>query len=135
MDMWKRCFVCLCLVGQDYTPGAVEKAELQNSGLGSKQITFYEHGSSWEFHEELVQAFPKLENAGGYELMRTEEGNSRDLVVIPQPVEGYTASYLKTVVQHAKIYIRPLQQDLPLDSQSPLSDDEEGSSVCCYIVY
>ena len=130
METWKRCFVCLCSVGQDYVPGAVEKAELQNSGLGTKQITFFERGSSWELHEELIQAFPKLENAGGYELMRTEEGNSKDLFVIPQPVEGYTASYLKTIVQHAKIYIRPLQQDLPLDTPSPLSDSEECLEGC-----
>ena len=100
--MWKRHFVCLALTGQNYVPGSVEKAELINSGLGCKQLTFFKHGSSWEFHDELVEAFPKLENAGGYELLRTEEGNSWDLVVIPQPSEGYTASYLKNVVQHAK---------------------------------
>ena len=101
LEVWKRCFVCLSSVGQNYTPGSVEKAVLQNLGLGSKQLTFYEHGSSWKLHEDLAKAFPKLENAGGYELMRMEE---KDLVVIPQPIEGYTA---KAVAQHAKIYVRP----------------------------
>lgn len=123
--MWKRHFVCLALTGQNYVPGSVEKAELINSGLGCKQLTFFEHGSSWEFHDELVEAFPKLENAGGYELLRTEEGNSRDLVVIPQPSEGYTASYLKNVVQHAKIYVRPLQQNLTLDTQATDEDEDD----------
>ena len=125
MAIWKRSFVCLSQAGQDYVPGSVEKAELHNSGLGCKQLSLFEYGSSWEFHDELVEAFPKLANAGGYELMRTEEGNSRDLVVIPHPSEGYTASYLKSVVQHAKIYVRPLQQDLPLDTQSQATDDDE----------
>ena len=51
--------------------------------------------------------------------MRTKEGNSRELVVIPQPVEGYTASYLKTVVQHAKIYVlSPSARPAPRYSQS-----------------
>ena len=93
LQLWKKMFVCLSSVSHNCVPGSVEKAGLLNSGLGSKHITLYEHGSSWELHEELVKAFPKLEGAGGYELLRTEEGNSRDLIVIPQPNEGYTASY------------------------------------------
>ena len=50
--------------------------------------------------------------------------NSRDMVVISHPGEEYTASYLKSVVQQAKIYVRPLQQDLPLDMQSLATDDD-----------
>ena len=52
----------------------VGKTELHNSGLGCKQLALFEYGSSWEFNDELVEAFPKLANAGGYELMWTEEG-------------------------------------------------------------
>lgn len=55
----------------------------------------------------------------------TEEGNSWDLVVIPQPSKGYTASYLKNVVQHAKIYVRPLQQNLTPDTQATDEDEDD----------
>ena len=116
--------MCLAMVGQNNVPGSVERAELQNSGLGSKELALLENGASWEFHNELLEAFPKLAKAGGYELMRTEAGNSRDLAVIPQPSEGYTASYLKNVVHHAKVYVRPLQQDLPLDITTDDDSDE-----------
>ena len=34
------------------------------------------------------------------------------LDVIAMPKGGYTTSYLKAVVHHAKIYIRPLQCEL-----------------------
>lgn len=55
-------------------------------------------------------------------MLRVGEGKSRDLSVIPAPVGGYTTQYLKSIVQSAKIYVRPLQKDLPLDIED---DDDE----------
>lgn len=77
----------------------------------------------------LLKHSPSWQMLGGYELLRTEEGNSRELVVIPQPSEGYTAAYLKNVVQHAKIYVRPLQQNLTLDTQATDEDEDEDEVV------
>ena len=47
--------------------------------------------------------------------MRVPEGGSKQLEVIAAPETGYTVSYLKAVIHHAKIYIRPLQRDLCLE--------------------
>ena len=47
--------------------------------------------------------------------MRVPEGGKKVLDVIASPESGYTVSYLKAVIHHAKIYVRPLQQGLSLD--------------------
>ena len=75
------------------------------AGLGQEEIAFLEHGESSEFHEELLDAFPKLKQAGGYELLRTSEHSNKEVVVIPPPPEGYTASFLKAIVVQAKVYV------------------------------
>ena len=54
------------------------------------------------------------------ELLRTAEGNSRLLHVIPPLAGGYTASYLKSIMAQSKVYIRPLQSMEPNKS-----DDDE----------
>ena len=68
-----------------------------------------------ELCDVLEVHFPKLVEGGGFELLRTEEGCPRELVVIPIPDAGYTVEYLKAIVHNAKIFIRPLQSDLNLD--------------------
>ena len=61
-----------------------------------------------------MEEFPKLRKGGGYELLRSV-GNSHQLEVIPPPSGGYTALYVKNVVNKAMVYVRPLQRDLCLD--------------------
>ena len=82
------------------------------AGLGHRKISLWEHGESNELHHELMEIFPQLRDAGGYELLRTAEHSTKDLQVIPPPTGGYTVSFLKAVVAQAKVYIRPLQKDL-----------------------
>ena len=50
-----------------------------------------------------------------FEFLQIPEGEGKLLDIIAFPDSGYTVPYLKAVVHHAKIYIRPLQQDLSLD--------------------
>ena len=88
---------------------------LQIAGLGEKKVSFLAKSEAQEIYKELVIAFPKLSTAGGFELMRVAEGGSKQLNVIAAPESGYTVSYLKAVIHHAKIYTRPLQQALSLD--------------------
>ncbi len=52
-----------------------------------------------EVYEKLVVAFPKLSNAGGFELIRVPEGRSKQLEVIATPETGYSVSYLKAVIK------------------------------------
>ena len=37
-------------------------------GLGKKQLTLFEHDGPSELHGEIMLAFPKLKDGGGYEL-------------------------------------------------------------------
>ena len=100
----------------------MEKAEPINAGLGPRKLSLLECGVSWEFHEEIMSAFLKLSDGGGYELMRTQPNNNRELCVIPPKSGGYTVEYLKNIVSQAKIFIRPIQKDLSL---APLVVNEE----------
>lgn len=68
-----------------------------------------------DVHYYIVEAFPKLKEAGGYELLRASNG--RVLELIPVPPDGYSVSYLKDVMQQAKIYIRPIQKCLDVDKE------------------
>ena len=54
-------------------------------------------------------------------------GSSHELEVIPSPSGGYTASYVKNVVNQAKVYVRPLQKDLCLDEI--LTEDDVVSAL------
>ena len=92
------------------------------AGLGQRDVAFLEFGGSSEFHPELLEAFPKLKQAGGYELLRTSEHSNKELAVIPPPSGGYTAQYLKAVVSQAKVYVRPLQHSLSLETVSGRED-------------
>lgn len=61
-----------------------------------------------------MEAFPKLKEAGGYELMRSSNG--RVLEVVPAPPSGYSVSFLKDVMQQAN---RPIQKSLSVDVEVP----------------
>ena len=75
---------------------------------------------------KLMQVFPKLQQGGGFELLKIAgTTRSRNLQVLPCPSNGYTIAYLKdpsTMIGQAAIYIRPLQQDLPLDHVHKLTE-------------
>lgn len=85
------------------------------AGLGEETVTLDLLAEAWEINEELFYKFPKLKNGGGYELLHVPESGGKGLDVIAMPKSGYTTAYLKAVVHHAKIYIRPLQCELNLD--------------------
>ena len=50
----------------------------------------------------------------------------KQLDIIAAPDSGYTVAYLRAVVHHAKMYIRPMQRNLSLD---PVKD-EVGVCYC-----
>ena len=70
-------------------------------GLGKKQLTLFEHDGPSELHGEIMLAFPKLKDGGGYELLRIGASGDRDtLQLIPQPVQGFSVCFPKEVVRH-----------------------------------
>ena len=105
---WTHTFVCLSDPDDAEPPDASERAKLLLAGLGEKKINVVAHG---DIRNDLLEEYPKLRAGGGFELLRLR---GRDLEVIPIPHEGYTVQYLKTVVQNAKVFIRPIQA--PLDA-------------------
>ena len=88
-------------------------------GLGTKKLSFIQPGDSDDIHLVIMEAFPKLEEAGGYELARAN--SSRMLEIIPTPADGYSVAFLKDVIGQGKIYIRPIQRNLSLDPVAPTS--------------
>ena len=117
---WSHTFICLAYSSQDTLPDGEERASLQKAGLGEKNISFCAFGDAQDIYDELLFQFPKLCEAGGLELRRIPEGGGKELDVIAAPDSGYTVSYLRAVVHHAKIYIRLMQRNLSLD---PVKED------------
>jgi len=98
------------------------------SGLGQKKVYMPLYSDSDDVNHYNLDTFPQLKGAGGYELLRSTSG--RLLEVIPLPPDGYSATYLKDVVQQAKIYLRPIQKNLALDA----STQNSVSSVLEYVL-
>lgn len=128
---WSHTFVCLANVDNDTVPDGSYQSELQLAGLGEKRITFLACSDVHDIFAELSFQYPQLVQSGGFELLRVPEGGGKQLDVIVSPENGYTASYLKAVVHHAKIYIRPLQQSLSLD---PVKEEVVTENVMVYII-
>ena len=80
------------------------------AGLKEKSICFSKGGNSQHVHEKILEAFPILGTAGGYEILRTGERGNRQLMVLSIPPGGYTVPYLKATIASAKGYIRPLRR-------------------------
>ena len=116
LNIWSDDFVCLWSTTTTKPPSCLEIADLIRAGLGKKQITLFDGDGSHELHREILHTFPRLSEGGGYELLRVAESGQRNLCVIPSQSDGYSVSYLLEVLRQAKVYIRPVQNDLSLDS-------------------
>lgn len=104
----------MCLSSKDATDApssARKRTDLINAGLGPSSITF---PSEAFVYEGLLDYYPLLNNGGGYELFLYQRGGGKDagFCKIEPP---HTALRLKQVAGQARIYIRPLQQDIPLN--------------------
>ena len=94
-------FVCLSSTEADRIPDASEKIELAVAGLGEKKIEFDKDGDSNHVHDLLMKYFSKLEDGGGYEIMRSTYRKG-SLTVIPMSPVGYSVAYLQGVLSQAK---------------------------------
>ena len=123
LGTWSHDFVCLwCTTTATKPPSCLKIADLIRAGLGRKQITLIDGDGSHELHREILHTFPRLSEGGGYELLRVAESGQRNLCVIPSPSDGYSVSYLREVLRQAKVYIRPVQNDLSLDPRDNAAD-------------
>lgn len=120
LKTWTHTFFCLSKVDHYHIPDSSERVALKLAGLGEKRFSVFAYGSSQEVQDELVREYPKLIDAGGFELLRASELGSKQLEPIEMPSNGYSVEYIRAVVKSAKIYIRPLQRDLDI---TPIEDE------------
>lgn len=109
---WTKEVICLKDCEQEISPNTEEKIELAQLNLGLRKLVFNAEGDANHIHDIICKEFPILEDCDGYTLMRVSE-NSRDLVAIEGPDGGVNVTFLKDILHQAKLYIRPLQCDIP----------------------
>ncbi|CAB4034448.1 Hypothetical predicted protein [Paramuricea clavata] len=121
-DTWILELFCLADRHQNYQPTRGRKCDLQLAGLGKKKIVFKKDGSASAFVGKLKEYFPKLQNCGGFEILRSGASN-KDLVVIHPPPSGYSVPFLREAsgLGQALAYIRPIQSSLNMDQVQPNS--------------
>ena len=115
---WTHCFTCLANCNQLKVPTAGwEREMLLDAGLAEKKIFFpIIDCCADEYRKTLCDAFPKILESGGFELMRCCP-NSRNLeCCAPSALQSPRATQER--VGRSKVYIRPIQKDLdvtPID--------------------
>ena len=111
---WTHTFVCLSCTEDDMIPDSDYRTDLQLAGLGEQRVSLPGFADVHDNFSE-ISYLPQLLEWGAFELLRLPEGGGKHLDVIASPEKGYTTSYLRAVVHHANIYIRPLQKSLSLE--------------------
>ena len=130
-NTWTRTFVCLQNRNATTAPSTIQKVSMAMAGIEEKSICFSKGGSSEHVHQKILEAFPMLADAGGYEILRTGERGNRQLMVLTIPPGGYTVAYLKATIATAKGYIRPLQKDLVFTATP--EQDQMQVGRCFYV--
>ena len=88
---------------------------MKDSGLGDQRIVFSNKRGVYEHVKQTIEsAYPKIKEAGGFEILRTG-GPSRSLEIVEIPATGYTVEDLKETFGQAIGYIRPLQKHINRD--------------------
>ena len=91
-NTWSRTFMCLTKRNAVTPPSTMEKMNMALAGLEEQTITFTKSGNSDHVHQKILEAFPMLAEVGGYEILRTGERSSRQLMVISIPLVGTLSS-------------------------------------------
>ena len=76
-------------------PSARERLEHGQAGLGEQGIGSQKDGSSEYFKKTLMEKYPALADAEGFENMRTLSDSSKILEQVTVPPGGYNCEYLK----------------------------------------
>nr|XP_046267505.1 uncharacterized protein LOC124071110 [Scatophagus argus] len=127
-------FCCVADHRADSVSSVGMKADLLAAGLGEQRVTFSGSPSDpMVITNKLLEVYPKLQEGGGFELLKIAGSTrSRSLALLPCPTTGYTIAFLKdpsTMIGQATLYIRPLQQDLPIHSEN--SHHASGPAITC----
>ena len=99
-------FVCLVNTDQVSAPTASERIRLTMTGLGEGKIVFNKDGNAQHVHGKILETFPALSDAGGQDISRMNEGNTRQLIEIPCSSKDFTVEYLKSALGQAKAFLQ-----------------------------
>ncbi|PIK43878.1 DnaJ-like protein subfamily C member 5 [Apostichopus japonicus] len=105
---------------------------MQAAGLGEKKISVSSSKTAVELQARLMEEFPKLKDAGGYEYLRST-AQTKLLESISLPAGGgYSAANLKFVMKQARIYLRPIQAELDLSNMTvdEVTEEDELMIEC-----
>ena len=118
---WTVKLVCLSSRDAKRVPCSVaEREALAEAGLGEKKVCIPDIScTSEEFKSVLIAAFPKLDGCGGFDLVRCIP-NTKNLEPISVAV-AQSPKLLKSVVAGGRVFIRPIQRDLSLDTDRELA--------------
>lgn len=85
------------------------------AGLVEKKLVLAKNKDAEYLRDALLEHYPKLKDAGGYELMRSSSRTLLETILIQS--YGYTTHYFsdESGFGSAICYIRPLQGQLSLD--------------------
>lgn len=124
-------FVCLADKEQTETPDSEEQRELLMAGLGEEKIRIPEDSNEMEIRRMISEKFPKLHSAGGFDLMYAEP-RKRFLHLIPPGPNGLTMKFLSTFIAQGKVFVRPIQEDLSMETSPPVqtSGQKEKCKRC-----
>jgi hypothetical protein len=127
---WTGQFFCLASSTTERIPNVSEKEVLITAGLGLKKIRLENDDDESEVMKKLMSSgagFPQLAEAGGFELLRSEQ-NCRILKVIGS---RWNSKELKMYVGgQAKIYIRPVQNNLSTQPMTLPPIEEDYKTMC-----
>lgn len=117
-------FVCLASKDDEGPPCSVkQRTELSNAGLGDGNISFVVDGST--VYNGILEKYPKLKSVGGFDLLLFQRGGGED-GGFHRIMPPHTPEHLKELCGQAKIYIRPVQQDIKVHDD--ISDVYEPSA-------
>ena len=130
--MWTHNFLCLASRLCTQVPSRQDKEKLSAAGLGEKRVQIGLSASATHLNDKLLLVFPKLHQAGGYELLRCLH-NSRSLCQLQPPPGGFTPVYLRSEVGNARLYIRPARYDLSIEQG--ITSVQVRHSIYTHILY
>ena len=124
---WRHKFVCLSDPDVVRVPTSrAERLILEEAGLWEKEVTIPDLDCDGEtFRHIVLSAFPKLQDGGGFELLRCLS-NSRELVLMGPKIAN-NPRLLRRRVGNGKVYLRPIQRNLSLEEEAA----EEVVSISC----
>ena len=95
---------------------------LDQSWAWQEKLVFFKDGNHQQFEEKINKACPRLVQCGGFILHRAATGgNGRLLTSLNTQWFHVKLLRRKKASGHGVVYIKPMQQNLPLD---PVTEEE-----------